>query len=112
LSKKAKYWYLGITFDRKLVWNEHINNVANKTLARISALYPLLGCHSNLSPVLKLCNYTWHADQPSVRVAQLGPAHTNRNPKTPHEAEQMLKNDSKIFVETKFKTLTYRFLNS
>jgi hypothetical protein len=51
---KAKYSYLGITFDRKLFWNEHINNTANKTLERTSELYPLLEYHSNLS--------LWHAD--------------------------------------------------
>jgi hypothetical protein len=31
---------LGITFDRKLLWNGHINNTASKTLASISELQP------------------------------------------------------------------------
>jgi hypothetical protein len=51
LSKKEKYWYLGVTFDRKLVWNEHINNVANKTLARISVLQLLLSAALKLLTV-------------------------------------------------------------
>jgi hypothetical protein len=33
---------LGITFDRKLLWTEHLNNITNKTLARVSELYTLL----------------------------------------------------------------------
>jgi hypothetical protein len=45
-SREEKY--LGITSDRKLLWSEHINNTVNKTLARISDLYPLSGYHSNL----------------------------------------------------------------
>jgi hypothetical protein len=52
--------YLGINFDHKLLWNEHINNVANKTFTRISELPPpppLLGYKSSLSPLIKL-NYT------------------------------------------------------
>jgi hypothetical protein len=55
LSGKVKY--LGITFHRKLLWDEHINNIANKMLARISELYLLLGYYSNVSHVIKFQFY-------------------------------------------------------
>jgi hypothetical protein len=45
--------YLGITYDGKLLWNERTYKTANKTLARILKLYPLLGYHSILSHVIK-----------------------------------------------------------
>jgi hypothetical protein len=89
LSKQAKYWYLGITFDWKLVWIEHTNNIANKTLERISVLYPLLGYHSNLSPVLKLS--TIHGMQTShpLWLRSLGLRTQIRSPKTPDDAEHV-----------------------
>jgi hypothetical protein len=48
-----KVKYLGITFDRKLLCNGHINNTGSKTSARISEFYVLLRYHNNLSPVIK-----------------------------------------------------------
>jgi hypothetical protein len=45
--------YHGILSDHELLWKEHINNTANRTLSRNSGLCPFLGYHSNLSPVIK-----------------------------------------------------------
>jgi hypothetical protein len=39
LSWSRKVKYLRITFDGKLLWNECINNIANKISARISEFY-------------------------------------------------------------------------
>jgi hypothetical protein len=48
---------VGIIFDQTRPWNEHVNNVANKTLARISELYPPIEYHRNLSFVFRLQLY-------------------------------------------------------
>jgi hypothetical protein len=53
LFNEGEVQNLGITSDRKLPRNEHVNSIANKTSARIPEFYPLLGYHRNPSPVIK-----------------------------------------------------------
>jgi hypothetical protein len=59
------------------MWNENINNLANKTLARIVVLYSFLGQYSNAAPVFKLQVYVTYLNQSSLMVSKLGLIHTN-----------------------------------
>lgn len=50
--------YLGITFDKKLIFKEHITNTINKANKCFRALYPLLAPKSHLSSTNKLLIFT------------------------------------------------------
>jgi hypothetical protein len=54
--------YLETTFDRKLLWNEHVNNIANRTSVRISEIFPPFRYYSNISTSInaKHCLYDMH----------------------------------------------------
>lgn len=54
-SKAIKY--LGVVFDHKLRFAEHLRSVNHKAIAIISSLFPLLGKHSELSTRTKLLLY-------------------------------------------------------
>jgi hypothetical protein len=45
--------YIGITFEWKLPWNEHMKNTSKKTTTRISELYQPLGYHTSFTPINK-----------------------------------------------------------
>lgn len=50
--------YLGLTFDKKLTFKEHISNATNKATKCFRAMYPLLASKSHLSTVNKHLIYT------------------------------------------------------
>lgn len=56
LSKSVKY--LGITFDSKLTFGEHISNSIEKANKCFRALYPILAANSQLSTTNKTLIYT------------------------------------------------------
>ncbi|GLV34034.1 hypothetical protein CBL_05054 [Carabus blaptoides fortunei] len=49
--------YLGVTFDEKLTWREHVEHCTNKAHSTAGRLYPLLGRKSELSLRNKLRLY-------------------------------------------------------
>lgn len=54
-SDEAKY--LGVTFDKRLTFRRHVENVVNKTNVVIKILYPLVARRSSLHQSLKLHVY-------------------------------------------------------
>lgn len=50
--------YLGLTFDKKLTFKEHISNATNKATRCFRAMYPLLASRSHLSTDNKKLIYT------------------------------------------------------
>jgi len=56
ISKSVKY--LGITFDSKLLFSEHIDNTIDKANKCFRALYSILAPHSQLSTTNKALIYT------------------------------------------------------
>jgi hypothetical protein len=63
--------YLGVTLDSQLKWNEHLQNIQNKTSRKLGALYPLLRSKSmplqmkihlykmTIRPVMTYATPTW-----------------------------------------------------
>lgn len=47
--------YLGITFDKRLTFKQHIDNVIKKTNTVVKMLYPLIARRAALHQQLKLC---------------------------------------------------------
>lgn len=50
--------YLGVTFDSKLIFGEHITNTIDKANKCFRALYPILASNSQLSTANKSLIYT------------------------------------------------------
>ena len=49
--------YLGIIFDQKLLFRDHINNLITKCIIFTKTLYPLINRISKLSQINKLAIY-------------------------------------------------------
>lgn len=55
---RAKATYLGVTLDRRLNFNHHLNQTISKAKTTVSQLIPFLGKHSAMSITNKLKLYT------------------------------------------------------
>jgi hypothetical protein len=93
LLKEVKY--LGISFDQKLLRNEHVNNGANKTFTRISELYLSSITTATFSHVITLQLYMSYIRRSLDIYAEI------YNLKTPDDIKQMLEDDWKISQNNK-----------
>ncbi|GIY01930.1 hypothetical protein CEXT_332111 [Caerostris extrusa] len=49
--------YLGVTFDRKLTWKHHVEDISNRAMKRLSALKRLAGSRGGCSGQTMLQTY-------------------------------------------------------
>lgn len=97
--------YLGITFDKKLNWTQHVANVKIKSVAVMIGLNPIFNRHSLLSSSTKLRIYTTLI-RPCLTYAC--PAWNTTCP-TNHKSLQVIQNKAlKIAYNTPFRTNLHR----